>query len=65
MSPRTPEQCLERAAECERQAAATNDRDTLKLMRNLADQWRALAKSTVAAPPNRDGTSQCRRPGAS
>ena len=48
MSPRTPKQCLVRAAQCER-AAETMEYENRLLMLGIADHWRTLVDSKPGA----------------
>jgi hypothetical protein len=43
MSPKTPEDFRERAANCERMAAKTKDRQVRETFLYIASKWRALA----------------------
>jgi hypothetical protein len=52
MPPSTPAQCLERAAECERDAAAASSEYVRETLLSLAARWRSLAaQEREPAPP--------------
>jgi hypothetical protein len=52
MNLQTPEQCLTKAAECERKAEQAQYQDVARLFWELADQWRQIATLSARYGPS-------------